>query len=91
MTINKYLSTIESKKQNKQAELKQTHRYRKQFDSCRMRGGMGKWVEKVKRVRSTNWLLQNSHRDIKYSIGNIVNNIVITMCQMGTRFIEMIS
>ena len=36
-------------------------------------------MKKVKGLRSTSWQLQNSHRDIKYSIGNIVNNIVITM------------
>ena len=39
----------------------------------------GGWVKKVKGLRRTNWQLQNSHRDGKYSIGNIVNNIVITM------------
>lgn len=32
--------------------------------------------EKVKRLRSTN---KNSHGDVKYSVGNIVNNIVISM------------
>ena len=30
----------------------------------------------VKGLRSTDWQLQNSHRDVKYSI---VSNIVITM------------
>ena len=40
-------------------------------------GGLG---EKVKGLRSTDWWLQNSHRDIKYSIGNTAHNIVITMC-----------
>ena len=39
----------------------------------------GGWVKKVKGLRRTNWQLQNSHRDVKYSIGNIVNSIVITM------------
>ena len=43
---------------------------------------MGK---KVRGLRSTNWQLQNSHGDVKYSIGNIVNSIVITVwCQVGT-------
>ena len=32
----------------------------------------------VKGLRRTNWQLQNSHKDVKYSIGNIVSNIVIT-------------
>ena len=44
-----------------------------------MGGGLGGWVEKVKGLKSTNSLLQNSHEDVKYSIANIVNNILITM------------
>ena len=39
MAINIYLSTTESKKQNKQ-EQKQTHRYKQHFDGCQM-GGVG--------------------------------------------------
>ena len=50
MAIKAYLSTIESKKQNKQAEQKQTHSYREHFDYCQM--GVG---EKVKELRGTNW------------------------------------
>ena len=42
-------------------------------------GGVGGLVEKVKGLRSTNWQLQNSHEDVKYSIGDRVNSIVITM------------
>ena len=34
---------------------------------------------KGEEIRSTNGQLQNSHEDVKYSIGNIVNNIVIVM------------
>lgn len=30
------------------------------------------------RLRSTNWQFQNSHRDVKDSVGNIVNDIVET-------------
>ena len=41
--------------------------------------GLGRRVKKVKGLRSTNWLLKNSHGDIKCSIGTIVNNILITM------------
>ena len=37
-------------------------------------GGLG---EKVKGL-SANWQLQNTHEDVKYSIGNIVSHIVIT-------------
>ena len=66
------------KKQNEEAEQKQTHRYREHFDRCQVGGGWGR-DEKVKGIRSTNWQLQNSHGDVKYGIGNTVNNIAITM------------
>ena len=79
MVINTYLSTIDSKKQNKQAEWKQNHRYRVHFDSCQVGGGLGVWAKKVKGLRSTNWWLQNSDGDVKYSTGNRVNNIVLAM------------
>ena len=36
-------------------------------------------VKKVKGLGRTIWELQKSHRDIKYSIGNTVNNSVMTM------------
>ena len=36
-------------------------------------------MKKVKGLRSTSWQLQKSHRDVKYSTGNIVSNIVITI------------
>ena len=29
-------------------------------------------MKEVNGLRSTNWLLQNSHGDVKYSIGNII-------------------
>ena len=65
-------------KQNKQAEQKWIHRYRKHSDGCQMGGGSEGWVKKVEGLRSRNWYLQNSYRSIKYSTGNTVN-IVITM------------
>ena len=37
-------------------------------------------MKKAKGFTSTNWQLQNSHGDVKYSIGNIVNIIVTTVC-----------
>ena len=46
--------------------------------------GVGR-IKKLKGLRSTNWLLKNSHGDVQYSIGNIVNNILITM--YGVRWI----
>ena len=58
----------------KKMKQKQTHRYREQTDSW----SFGVWIEKVKRLRNTDWQLQNSHGDIKYSIGNIAKDVVIT-------------
>ena len=56
---------MESKnKTNEQTKEKQNHRYREHFDDRQMMGeGLGENVKKVKRLRSKNWLLQNSHRD----------------------------
>ena len=56
------------------------------FDGCQMGGWLEGWVKKVKELRSTNWLLQNSHGDVKYSLANIVNNIVITL--RGVRWVQ---
>ena len=41
--------------------------------------GLGGWVKKLKELRSTNCLLRNNHWEVKYSIGNVVNNSLITM------------
>ena len=43
---------------------------------ARWGGGM---VKKVEGLRSTNCQLQNSHGDVKCSLGNVVYNILITM------------
>ena len=40
-------------------------------------------MKKVKGLRSTNWMFQNSHGDVKYKMGNIVNNSVITVVSDG--------
>ena len=45
--------------------------------------------EEVRGLRSTNWQLQNIHGDVKYSIGNIVSNIVMTV--YGARWVLEIS
>ena len=59
------------------------------IESClltfQMGGRLGGWVKKAKGLRSTNWLLQNSHGDVKYRIRNIVNNIVLSM--YGVRWV----
>ena len=34
--------------------------------------GIGRLGEKVKGLRSTDWCLQNGHRDVKYSVGSTV-------------------
>ena len=47
-----------------------------------MGAGFRGWVKKVKGIRSTNWQLQNSPGDVKYSIGNTVNDIVTTACMV---------
>ena len=75
MAINTYLSKIESKKQtNNQSR----NRFRCTEKSLTLPAvsGVGGWLKKVKGL-STNWQLQNSHVEVKYSLGNIVNNIGI--------------
>ena len=52
-------------------------------------GRLGGRVKKVEGLRSTHWLLQNSHGDVKYSIGNTVNNILMTT--YGARWVLEIS
>ena len=64
--------------QYKQTNQKQTHRYREHTDGCQSGWGWG-MGEKVKGLRSTNWLLQASHGDVKHSVGNIGRSVVITM------------
>ena len=46
---------------------------------ARRKGGLEGWVQKVKGLKHTNWQLQKSHRHVKHSVGNPVNNIVITL------------
>ena len=40
---------------------------------------LGDWVRKVKGLRSTDGQSQNSHEDVKYSTGNIVSSVAISM------------
>ena len=71
---------VESKEQNKQ-----THKTRNKpgdtenklkFAKGEGVGGLG---VKGEGLNSTNGQLRSSHRDVKYSTGNTVNNIVITV------------
>ena len=39
---------------------------------ARWNGVGGRWAKKMKKLGSTNWLLQNTHGDVKYGMGNIV-------------------
>ena len=80
MAINTYLSTTESDKSkiNKQAEQKRTHRYGEHINGCQMGGGFGEWAKMVKGLTSTNWFLQNTDGDVKYSIDNVVNSLITT-------------
>ena len=51
----------------------------------------GSWEvdEKLKELRSTRWQLRNYRGDLKYSIGNTINNSLITVwCQRGRRLIR---
>ena len=57
---------------------------------------MEDWVKEVNGLRSTNWQLQNSHGDVKYSIENIVSNVVITVwgvqwLLMGDHFLSYVN
>ena len=61
---------------------KSNDKYREHFDSFQIGEH---WVKKMKGWKSANWQLQNNHGDAKYSTGNIVNNIVISMC--GVRWV----
>ena len=61
------------------SSLPSEHRYTEYFDCCQMGGGLGGWVKMGQGLRSANWMLQNSHGDVKHSLGNVVSNIVITM------------
>ena len=69
MVINTYLLTIESRKLRKQI---QNDGYRECSEGCLMGEGCGGMRKEVRGLRSMNRQLQNSHGDVKYSIGNRV-------------------
>ena len=72
---------MESKKQNEQTKQKQTHRSREPTDSCQIGGGEadGERSEKCEGINKYKLAVLNGHRDVKYSTGNRVNKIVITI------------
>ena len=55
------------------------HRYRKQFDGCQV-GEVGVMGEKGEGIQMYQMPVTKSHGDIKYILGNIVNNILTTTC-----------
>ena len=69
---------MESKKHNKQTK-NSKRLIQNRLIIAREEEGLWGRMRKVKGLRSTNWYLENSYGDIKYSIGNIVNNILITI------------
>ena len=60
MAIKSQLSTIESKKQNKQTkEQKQNHRYGDNLDGYHLGEGRARMRKQMQRLRSTNWQIQD--------------------------------
>ena len=72
MEINTYLATIESVKQTKQTRRIETEPWMWFWWLPDGKGFGGMCVE-VRGLRSTNRWLQNSHGDVKYSVGNGVD------------------
>ena len=64
---------------NEQAEQKQDHRYRENFDGCQVGQGLGEMGEKCEGIKKYKLVFTNSYGDVKYSKGNIVNDSLITM------------
>ena len=42
-------------------------------------------MERLTGLRSTSWLLRNSHREVRYSPGNVANDILMAVC--GARWV----
>ena len=67
---------------NEWAEQKQTHSYRDQTDGCQRGGELGD-REKGDGIKKYKLTVTNNHRDVKYSAGNTVNNIIIPIYGVG--------
>ena len=70
MAINSQLSTTESKKQSKQRDQKENHRYGDHLEDYQLERERGRVGENVQGLRSTSWQVQNRQGDVKNSIGN---------------------
>ena len=79
MAINTYQQLNLKNKLSKQDKKRQNRGYREHFDGCQVGEGCGGMDEEVRGLRSTNKLLQNSHRDVQYSIENGVTKEFIPM------------
>ena len=71
LNIKNKLSKLEEQRQN--------HGYGEHIDGCQISGQCGGMGEELRGLRSTNRQLQNSRRDVKYSIGNGVAKELIPM------------
>ena len=71
------ISYVESKKQNKKP-WQNRFRYREQTSDCQRGSGWGQEQNRMKRY-TLSFVKQISHRDVTYSVGNIVNNTAITL------------
>ena len=79
MATNAYLSMIESKKQNKQRSRTETDsQIQGTFGHLQDEGGLGEKGKKGEGIKKYKLVLQNSLGDVKYSIENIIDNILIT-------------
>ena len=82
MAMNSQLSTLESKKQTKQASRTETEsQIWKSFGGLLAGRGKEKNGEKEQGLRSTNWQVQNRQGDVKNSIGNGKAKELICMTQ----------
>ena len=60
---------------------KQINKQAEELTVARWVGARG-WVKKVKGLKITTMLFQNSHGDTNYSTGNTVSSILITICDV---------
>ena len=81
MATNAVLSTAESKKQSKQPEQEQNHRYGDQLEGYQVRGRRGRMVGKVRGLRNTNWQVWNRQEEAKNSTGNSIAKELVCMTQ----------
>ena len=75
---------MESKKRNKQTKQNRNRCIDTENEPVAARGNQGEASFHIgEELRDTNFHLQKNQRDVIHSIGNIVNNIAITMMTDG--------